>query len=172
MKSRVLGLFVLSLVLAACAPRSAATPFPTPMQGLPRWILYERGLSDILLGPPERTKPDLSQGHGLCEWEILGQKDNEVYVWALCTIYDRSIGTATDAPAVIRLGDDGSILEVEMPKEGFGNIRDLFPEDIINRMSGNGFRTGEVTTWGDHLDKRFADPSIPPLVVGQGVPLP
>ncbi|HTX92100.1 MAG TPA: hypothetical protein VMC09_12880, partial [Anaerolineales bacterium] len=76
--------FFILFILAACA--STARPIrptvPTPTLPLPRWKYWERALGDILNGPSGNTHPDLSQDHGLCEWEIYGQKGNEVYVWA------------------------------------------------------------------------------------------
>jgi len=61
-----------------------------------------------------------------------------VYVWALCQV-DNAIGTVTSGLAVIRLGEDGSILEIEMPNEGFGNFKELFSKDILAKIEKNEF---------------------------------
>jgi len=152
------------------APLETSTSIPsrTPSADTPRWKLYERALSYIFLGPPGKTLPDMSSDHGLCEWEIWGQNGNEVYVWALCQV-DNANGTATSAPAVIRLGKDGTILEVDMPDEGFGNLKELFPEDVLAKISKYEFPGNAA--W-DRIQRRRKDSSILPLIVEQGVPLP
>lgn len=145
-------------------------PAPTRDPSLPpRWVLYERALASILLGPVGETQPDVSQDQGLCEWEIWGQKGIEIYVWAECQATDLATGTATSAPAVIRLAEDGSIAEVVMPDEGMGNIRDLFPKDVLARIFNNEFDAVKAM---QHIAQRRADPSIPPMIVEQGVELP
>jgi len=82
---------------------------------------------------------------------------------------DNAIGTSTSAPAVIRLGKDGSILEIEMSKEGFGNLKELFPENILAIISKNEFPGNAA--W-DRIQMRRIDSSIVPLIVEQGVKLP
>ncbi len=187
MKNKIFALLIMSIMLSACVPEraiistnivapSAETPipsvapipFPTPLADTPRWVLYERALSYIFLGPPEKTLPDMSVDHGLCEWEILGQKENEVYIYALC-LANNVIGTATSAPAVIRLGEDGTILEIEMPDEGFGNLKELFPKEILARILNN--ESLADTAW-DRIQLRRKDTSIMPLIVEQEVLLP
>ena len=173
------------MILSACAPAgtvaptialaptvdASATPipFPTPPADTPRWLLYERALSYIFLDSPgKKTLPDMSSDHGWCEWEIWGQKENEVYVWALCQA-NNAVGTAVSAPAVIRLGKAGTILEIEMPEEGFGNLKELFPEDVLARISKQEF-PGDAA-W-DRIQERRSDGSVVPLIVEQDVPLP
>jgi hypothetical protein len=186
MRRKTLDLFIVLMFLFACAPAprivptsavlppantaivSTQIPFATPSEDSPRWVLYERALSFILLGPPGKTLPDMSRDHGLCEWEIWGQKENEVYVWALCQV-DNTIGTATSTPAVIHLGEDGAILEIEMPNEGFGNLQELFPEDVLAKIENNKFPAKEA--W-DRIQMRRKNPSILPLIVEREVPLP
>lgn len=195
MRNMLLGICIIMLVLTACAPEpnfaptntvpppsetpaltptvaplvtSTSLPFPTLSGDTPRWLLYERALSYIFLGPPGKTLPDMSIDHGLCEWEIWGQNGNEIYVWALCQA-DNAIGTATSAPTVIRLGKDGTILEVEMPDEGFGNLKELFPEGVLAKITKNEFPGNAA--W-DRIQRRRKDSSILPLIVEQGVILP
>lgn len=115
------------------------------------------------------TQPDVSRDHGLCEWEIWGQKGNEVYVWAECQVAYSATGMATSAPVVIRLAEDGSITEVIMANQGWGNIRDLFPEDVLARIFNNEFDAVKAM---QHIALRRADPSIPPTIIEQGVELP
>ena len=187
MKNKIFGLLIISIVLSACVPERAIIstntiapsaespipsvvpiPFPTPSADTPRWVLYERALSYIFLGPPEKTLPDMSLDHGLCEWEIWGQNEKEVYIYALCQA-NNEIGTATSAPAVIRLGEDGTILEIEMPDEGFGNLKELFPREVLARILNNKFPADKA--W-DRIQRRRKDTSIVPLIVEQGEILP
>ncbi len=189
MKSKIFGLLILFMVLSACVPERTTTStntvipptetlissilptittVPTPFPDTPRWVLYERALSHIFLGPPEKTLPDMSVDHGLCEWEIWGQKENEIYVYALCQA-NNEIGTATSAPAVIRLGEGGAILEIEMPDEGFGNLKELFPKEILARILNN--ESIADAAW-DRIQMRRKDNSIVPLIVEQEVLLP
>ena len=142
--------------------------YPTPPLDTPRWVLYERALSYIFLGPAGITIPDMSTDNGLCEWEIMGQKGNEVYVYATCQVHNPN-GTGSGGPAVIRLGKDGTILEVEMPNEGWGNLKELFPQDIVTLILKNDFHGRQ--TW-DRIQQRQKDSSILPLIVEQGTPMP
>jgi hypothetical protein len=161
----VLGLLIMIAITAGCSGSSApATPVP------PRWQLYQRALADVLLGPPGRTVPDLSQDRGLCEWVILGQQGNDVYVWAVCQVEASSSGAATSAPAVIRLAGDGGLSEVVMPEEGWGNIDALFPEGLLDGIYDSA--TAGLPDAMRHIDLRRGDPSIPPQIVLDGVQLP
>jgi len=99
MPIKQLSIYITMMVLTACAPEpiiaptntapppsetpgltptvaplvtSTSIPFPTLSLDIPRWVLYERALSYLLLGPPGKTLPDMSSDHGLCEWEIWG----------------------------------------------------------------------------------------------------
>jgi|GEM_PF-3928790 len=175
----ILTLALLILILACtlatvpnteiAAPPVDVTATHVTLPSPQRWVLYERALASILLGPVGETHPDASRDQGLCEWEIWGQQGNEVYVWAECQVTDSAEGTATSAPAVVRLAEDGSIAEVVMPDEGWGNIRDLFPEDVLARIFDNEFDAVKAM---EHIAQRRVDPSIPPLIVEQGVELP
>jgi hypothetical protein len=179
MRNKIFALFALFILLTACASKPTLAPtntiapatktlIPTLLAGTPRWVLYERALAYIFLGPSGRTLPDMSVDHGLCEWEIWGQKENEIYVYALCQV-DNAIGTATSAPAVIRLGKDGTILEIEMPEEGYGNLKELFPEDVLAKILKYEF-PGDAA-W-NRIQMRRKDSSIVPLIVEQEVVLP
>jgi len=104
----------------------AHTPISTPTSqknAQPRWKQYESAL----------VKAFLPSGSGHCKWMILGQQEDEVYVWAYCisnTIRDRS---RVSAPAVIRLSPNGEIEEVKVPGDGgaYGEcIRKWFPPEV------------------------------------------
>ena len=182
-----IALFVLLLLgsMLACktiTPGVAATPTfiedviplpvtaqPTPtvdVNATPRWVEYERALASVLLGPAGNTLPDLSRDSGLCEWALWGQKGDQVYVWAEC---QNDEGTATSAPAVIFLDEDGHIVAVVMPDEGWDNLKELFPEPVLKRILDNEF---DGVAAMDHIQLRRADPSLPPLVIEQGGIMP
>jgi len=125
---------LLTLSLTACAspapPPPAETLVPTPTQ----WTALARdelepALADRLLNDSE----------ALCEWEVWGQTEQEVYVWALC---ESASGAAVSAPAVINIGPDGHVHSVDMPRDGSfhgEDVRDLFPPDVQARIFAHGF---------------------------------
>jgi len=158
MKMKILVLFTLLMFLSSCIPAPTSVSSSKYSSDPPRWVAYERALSQVFL----------DSVHGWCEWEIWGQKENEVYVWALCQA-NNSVGTAISAPALIRLEKDGTIAEVEMPEEGFGNLSELFPEDVLAKIERHEFPAD--TAW-DRIQKRKNDSSLLPLIVEQGIPLP
>ena len=186
MQNRLYWLCLLAVLLslAACTPRAGQPPVMPPAQDqlptatslpatvtlqLPRWKYWERALGDILNGPSGNTHPDLSQDHDRCEWDIYGQTGREVYVWAYCELYQKGIGvTASSGPAIVRLAQDDSISEIVFP-EATVAIRPLVPADIWLRISKRDF---DVAGAQKDLGLRNADPSMPPLIIQQGVQLP
>jgi len=105
------------------------------------------------------------------EWEILGQSSQEVYVWAICQITDLEIGSAGSAPAVITLGNDGSIEKVQIPRDGtqYGiDIREIFPSELQEQITRHAVSMDAM--WS-HIQSRHQNPE-PPLIVLSGVPLP
>ena len=72
---------------------------------------------------------------GLCEWEIMGVSNKQVYVWALCKVRG-PVGTAMSVPAVIYLEENGVIEKVVIPRDGhYGeDIIALFPPEIQNKI--------------------------------------
>ena len=67
----------------------------------------------------------LHGSQGYCEWEILGQSQQEIYLWAICQTRFSSEGAAMSAPAVIYLDADGDIEKVEVPKDGVPVQREM-----------------------------------------------
>lgn len=180
-----LNFFVLLLLAPslACATVSRLIP-PTPIDDVeplpvtplpsatidpnepPRWIEFERALASILLGQAGNTVPDLSRDQGLCEWEFWGQKGEQVYVWAEC---QNDAGTATSSPAVIFLSKDGHIKAVVLPEEGWGNLEQLFPKQVLLLIHENKF---DAVAAMKHIELRRKDPSIRPLIIEQGAVMP
>lgn len=137
---------------------------------LARWREYEHALAGKFLSylPPVEV---------LCEWEILGQSGQEVYVWAFCLglpPVGRSEKYAPGAgiPAVIHLGLDGSVQSVELPRDGGPSytegIRKKFPKDVQKRIFGNLIHYSALI---DHAKLRRENPG-PPLIVLPATPQP
>ena len=133
---------------------------PDPVQ-LETWQDYETALAADILSflPPEKV---------LCEWEILGQSDNEVYVWAVCgELWDTRVGL--EGLAVIYLGADGSVQRVisglDFPEE----IRPIFPPDVQERYFRGQIHFQELV---DRLRLRLRQPQEPPLIVLSATPAP
>ena len=137
-------------------PIIALTPNPTQLE---RWREYEAALGKAIF--KEATLV-------LCEWEIVGQSDQEVYVWAVCTNMD---GTGS-VPAVIYLNPDGTVQSAaytgNIPGITFTDaLRKLFPADVREK-----FRYIDVGDMSVHLERRRTHPEEPPLIVLSVTPKP
>lgn len=134
----------------------AITPDATQVE---RWEEYQFALA-----------LELVRGHGIafCEWEILGQSGNEVYVWAMCVAPDIS----AHRPVVIYLGTDGSIQQTDSPimysSSTETEIKKLFPPDIQEKIAG--FDYNKVFAYSDHIGLRRSHPEEPPLIVLSATP--
>jgi hypothetical protein len=165
MKHQYILFMLLLITLCGCQPEPTSIVSPSPVvptyTSLPRWMIYEKALSKAIV-----NKED-----GLCEWEILGNSGNEVYVWALCMVRG-PIRTAGSGPAVIQLGQDGEIEKVILPRDGNyynQDIQLLFPAEIQGKgLSFSPFNGVEAE---NHIDERLKT-NGPPLIVISGVPLP
>ena len=81
----------------------------------------------------------LNDRAGLCEWEVWGQGDEVLYLWAVC---ESASGTGVSAPAVVQMGPDGHIVEVITPGDGeqYGrDVRRLFPPEVQDRIFDHSF---------------------------------
>ena len=137
------------------------TPAPTVTTKVERWMEYEHALAVEIFWTSD----------AICEWEILGQNKQEVYVWAMCEITNLEIGSAGSVPAVIHLGEDGSIEKVQTPGSGTQyeiDIRKMFPPELHQKIFDQSLDTDKL--WA-HLELRQKNPG-PPLIVLSGVPLP
>lgn len=156
---------VILIALCGCQPGgSSNTPtLPVvPIQtSVPRWKIYERALA----------KAVVNKDDGLCEWEILGESGNEVYVWALCKVRE-PIGSAGSVPAVIQLGENGEIDQVIIPRDGNYypvDVQALFPAEIQARGLSNSPFNGALAE--NHIDERMKS-NGPPFIAISGTPLP
>ncbi len=157
-------------VTASPLPPSPAIPIITPNPAqLERWKEYQTALAKKMMRwlPPEEV---------LCEWEILGQLNQEVYVWAVCSGTDplgnSGLFSEGEEPAVIHLGADGSIRSVEIPGAGTSyarDIRKLFPPDVQGRIFGNLIHYRQLS---EHLEWRRKHSNVPPLIIFGATPQP
>jgi len=130
------------------------------------WKQYQTILAKSLL--PE-TPPETI----LCEWDILGQAGQDVYLWALCRAPDAG---AID-PAVIHLNADGSINNVKTPQHGStmeANIQKMFPIEIQKKFDYylSSFFSGRSHAMILHNHYRQTHPDEPPLIVLAATPMP
>ena len=170
-----------AITLVSCVPMLASTttgrstPIPTSLSTqtsstlsststpkAERWIEYQNALAVAFLP----STP------GLCEWELLGQTRNEVYVWAICQEADSSNGAAMSAPAVIYLSENNGFEQVEVPRDGSLysiDIQKMFPKDLQEKILSNSIDS--LQEMWRHIQMRRKNPE-PPLVVMSGTLLP
>ncbi|MCQ3954328.1 hypothetical protein FBQ83_06710 [Chloroflexi bacterium CFX5] len=143
---------------ATLIPTLPPPPIITPdAVQVERWQEYEAALAKSIL--------PMFDYMVLCEWDILGRSEQEVYVWAAC----RAPGGDDSRPAVIRLGIDGAIQEVEVLKRSASsNVDELFPKEVQEKFNFYvqmyGF-DGRLRELYDHLIYRETHPETPPLIV-------
>ena len=137
-----------------------------------QWQAYEDALAAKLIShvPPE---------HAFCEWEILGEAETEIYVWAVCQGYfiageveKVELLAGADTPATIHINENGSIEQVEIPKDGnlyTQSIRDMFPDDIEERIISKQI---DYHRLADHLKWRLENSEGHPLIVLDAITVP
>ncbi len=143
-----------------------STPSPLPTEPIipmitpdaiqvERWREYQTELAKSVL--PYDPSPIV-----LCEWAILGQSNQEVYIWAVCEGVAR-----TSAPVIIYLNIDGTIQQVKaVGYDATRNIQiqKLFPLDIQEKIfSELVSNLDEQLT--RHLSQRSGYPESLPLII-------
>ena len=170
------------IVLSAMpTPTPAATP--TPLQPIvpiltpdaiqvERWKEYQTELIKAMLSGYDPALYDIA----LCEWDILGRSNQEVYVWAECGIQG---GAGGGRPAVIHLETNGTVKSVEVPEINNSTwdsqIRRMFPEDVRNKFdfyTGKSLFVGRVKEMMNYIDYRQTHPEEPPLIILSAMPMP
>ena len=149
-----------------------------------RWMEYQTELATVVIpSNPESVNDPAIYRDALCEWDILGQSDQEIYVYAVCASFNYYAGMRI--PAIIYLEPDGSILKVTVP--GYKDMNydlDSFPISVQEKFcyyfepSINGytclFRATDPHPRLDalyaHLEYRKYHPEEPPLVVLSALP--
>ncbi len=152
------------------------TPSPWPIvpflitpdaDQLARWQEYEKALAEKFIS--HHIPEDV-----LCEWVLLGESKQEVYVWANCKSIPNVDGrySGLSAPAVIYLGTDGSVQNVRIPFFYPDDVRSLFPPDIQKVILANGsdLRSLKIQM-SEHIISRVMNPE-PPLIVLSATSLP
>ncbi|MBI9047138.1 MAG: hypothetical protein JEZ06_21810 [Anaerolineaceae bacterium] len=150
-------------------------PEPTPMPPQPtyihitpneaqfaNWKEYENALANKIMFYEVSNGDEI-----ICEWKLLGQDENELYVWAICTTIVPLPGSFSDfypsssIPAVIQLNDDGDIFEVKTPGDYASDIRNLFPADVQEIIFHQRL---DIKNLMEHLIERRGFPDNPPLI--------
>jgi hypothetical protein len=149
------------------------TPSPLPTQPpvilitpdaiqVERWQEYQTELAKSVL--PYDPSPIV-----LCEWAILGQSNQEVYLWAVCEGVAR-----TSAPVIIYLNIDGTIQQVKaVGYDATRNtqIQQLFPLDVQEKIFSELISNlDEQLT--RHLSQRSGYPESLPLIILEATPMP
>ena len=172
--------------LTPMAAMMYSTPTPTPIQQflfimtpnaiqVERWKEYQTELAKYVLSDAGTMFTNYE--HALCEWDILGQSNQEVYVWAVCSDFN----SLAEKPAVIYLEANGSIRDVEFVFHGYqwnSRIQERFPTDVQEKIHlYEAFEPGSSLSIGStnmrkHLEYRRTHPEEPPLVVLSATPTP
>jgi hypothetical protein len=167
--------FIPVTIIPSPLPMEPVIPMITPDAiQVERWKEYENALAKSLFSflPPEEV---------VCEWEILGRSNQKVYVWAVCTaiissgttIGETEIFSSSSVPAVIHLGEDGTVQSAEIPGAGSFYARDIsrmFSPDVQEKFDRYHF--GGTAEMGEHLEWRRTHPGEPPLIVLSATPGP
>ncbi len=142
-------------------PTESIIPFLTPDAiQVERWNEYEEALAKSFF------RSYFQPEEAVCEWVILGQANQEVYVYAYCTGTYSAGPSSASIPAVIHLGTDGSVESAEIPGGGssYGpDIRRMFPSDIQETIFSHMAIFSQEHE--DRLRWRRAHPDQPPLIV-------
>jgi hypothetical protein len=97
----------------------------------------------------------------LCEWEILGQAQGQVYVWRICSAMGES--GSLEGLATILIDADGS--PQNAIDSGIGDrayIQQTFPQDVQERYFSGLIHFQELVS---RLHWRKSHPDDPPLIV-------
>lgn len=156
------SVLALALLLSQARGQNRNGNMPTAASA-PHWTEYDLALA----------REFLPQGvTGVCEWEVLGQAAQDVFVWAMCLGNSPVSGqTGMSAPAVIHLTTDGQIQSVVVPRDGALYSQDvtaLFPIELHERILNHTLSSELVK----HLQTRIERPETPPLIVLTGTPVP
>jgi len=127
-----------------------------------KWKEYQTELAKSVL--PYDPSPIV-----LCEWAILGQSNQEVYIWAVCEGVTRG-----RAPVVVYLNTDGTIQNMKAVEYGSmrkTQIQQLFPPDIQEKIYSKLISNlDEQLT--RHLSQRSGYPESLPIIVLSTTPMP
>lgn len=156
------------------------TPSPMPTQPaiifitpdtiqVERWKEYQAELAKAITCDSGHDCPNYE--YALCEWDILGRSNQEVYVWAQC-IGPNASGRK---PAIVYLDADGSIQKVRVAGyKGLFFDLELFPLDVQEKItlyySSSCTYCGRPEELRVHLQYRQTHPEVPPLIILSAMP--
>ena len=125
---------------------------------LARWQEYEKALAENFIS--HHAPEDV-----LCEWLLLGQSEQEIYVWVGCKSIPDINGnySGISAPGVIYLGTDGSVQNVRRIVTWTDDIHNHFPPDLQELLFSGEIKP-QVRQMIEHLSSRMENPE-PPLIV-------
>ncbi len=154
--------------LTALAPQPTILVLTPDADQVERWQEYEAALGKKLLGK------DPFVDETLCEWNILGRDEREVYVWAVCTgtnpVGDEGFFPTSSIAVVIYLNEENDIEGVDKPAAGSyaADIRNMFPPEIQEMIFDHILYDDRLLV---HLEYRREHPE-PPLIVLETTPTP
>jgi hypothetical protein len=157
-------------IIPSPLPTQPPIPIITPdATQVERWKEYETALAQGLRFPPKEV---------FCEWDILGISEQVLYVWVVCqsiipfsvTETGQNIYLTSSTPALIRIGKDGVVQNVEVPGPGISDYQRMFPSYIQEKFET--YRFGKAKELSNHIEWRRFHPEEPPLVVLLATPMP
>jgi hypothetical protein len=132
----------------AIQPTQPVIPMITPDSvQVERWLAYETALAtQFSYLPPAQV---------ICEWEVLGRRENEIYVWAVCgEIKDNRVGL--EGLAVIYAGGP-------VPTALRSDDPAMYPKSVLDRYFSGLIHFQELV---DHLRERQKHSlAEPPLII-------
>ncbi len=147
--------FFVLFLLAGCAFVPPELPAPTPAPTMPDRQEMEAALARA--GLPSGVK-------GVCEWDLLGRAEKEIYVWAMCAGHFIH-SPAISEPAAIYVDDAGHIRDVKFPSDGIDyakSIRELFPPDVQKKIFHH-YQLGPSVTVGERVRRRLQKTPVIPV---------
>lgn len=151
-----------TLTQATATPTHPSTAFTTPNASqVERWEKYEVTLAKF-------TLPFLPAEEVLCEWDILGQSEQEEYIWAVCSgtvlVGENNPSYPTSSlPVVIYFKDDGTILDAKIPTNYVYDISRMFPENVQEKIFS--YPDEKVKVFLEHLEWRQTHLQESPLII-------
>lgn len=151
-------------------PPQMSIPILTPNAiQVEKWKEYQAELAKVILARHRSNDGNSADPYqdALCEWEILGRSNRNIYVWALCAMD----GDNRHAPAVIHLEADESIQTIESPSNDFKweiEIKTMVTADVREQyiLYAVDPRFPErMQEMLDHIFYRIEHPEELPLVV-------
>jgi|YNPNPStandDraft_1061719.scaffolds.fasta_scaffold00296_4 hypothetical protein len=140
----------LALGLCGCRPPATPTAPPPPYQ-------VEGALVRAVL-------PYQQLDRAVCEWDILGQEAEAVFLWVVCFGHYRQAGvgeTAVSLPVRVEVDAQKQAVRVILPRDGADyapSVRAMFPPEVAQRAL-----TYTSPAVAQRAEARLTRPDLPPL---------